>query len=256
MDRKPSQRNAARVTEASTKLLNVWKDGQRAQLETVPFVLVRNPRRREYGIVITDRLEVRGPADATIEKAERLLWSYSDWVFEHYPKDAMPTGRCRDGGRLPFRGGMATLRLGMSAALAVPVGGEVELWLPVPKDAPEAEVRAALRELLKREARRVITDCWMRVHTHAPKLPVGWRLSCSRRSWGCCTRGGNIRLSWRLIALPDVEIEYVIAHELAHLQVFDHSKRFWEAVGRIYPDWEAPERRLDSIRPTERLDDV
>ena len=64
----------------------------------------------------------------------------------------------------------------------------------------------------------------------------------------------NIRLSWRLIALSDEEIEYVAAHELAHLMEFNHSPAFWREVGEILPDWRERHERIEARRMNEMLD--
>ena len=48
---------------------------------------------------------------------------------------------------------------------------------------------------------------------------------------------GSIRLNWRLIHLPPALIDYVVAHEVAHLVEMNHSPRFWAVVERLYPDW-------------------
>lgn len=54
---------------------------------------------------------------------------------------------------------------------------------------------------------------------------------------GSCTSHGHIRLNWRLVHLPVELIDYVVAHELAHLKEMNHSPRFWAVVASIYPDW-------------------
>ncbi|NEN76093.1 M48 family metallopeptidase [Pelistega sp. NLN82] len=65
----------------------------------------------------------------------------------------------------------------------------------------------------------------------------GLRLSKATRSWGQCNSKGIIGLNWRLIHLPPKQIDYVIAHELAHLKHMNHSKAFWQEVADIMPDY-------------------
>ncbi|MFQ6685882.1 M48 family metallopeptidase, partial [Bordetella pertussis] len=65
-----------------------------------------------------------------------------------------------------------------------------------------------------------------------------WRLSSAATRWGSCTSDGNIMLNWRLIHFAPAIIDYVIAHELAHLREMNHSQDFWTEVGHILPGFE------------------
>ena len=63
------------------------------------------------------------------------------------------------------------------------------------------------------------------------------RLSNARTRWGSCSSRSGIRLHWRLVHLSPALIDYVVAHEVAHLVEMNHSPRFWAVVERLYPDW-------------------
>src|ERR1700761_5810510 len=54
--------------------------------------------------------------------------------------------------------------------------------------------------------------------------------------WGSCARGGNLSFSWRLIFAPEAVIDYVVAHEVAHLVHMNHGVRFWRLVEKLHPD--------------------
>lgn len=89
-----------------------------------------------------------------------------------------------------------------------------------------------------------------RLTLYAEKLgmtvPV-FHLSNARTRWGSCNAAGVIRLNWRLIQLPLALIDYVVAHELAHLIEMNHSKAFWKVVAQIYPDYRLAQRELKQI---------
>ena len=75
-----------------------------------------------------------------------------------------------------------------------------------------------------------------RIAIYAPALnvpPPPFRLSRAKTRWGSCNSRGLVTLNWRLIQLPLHLIDYVVAHELAHLIEMNHSKAFWEVVGRV-----------------------
>ena len=99
-------------------------------------------------------------------------------------------------------------------------------------------------DFLRREARR---ECAERAHLFARR--IGQRVSRvsvrdPKGRWGGCSHRGRLSFSWRLILAPEWVLDYVIAHEVAHLVEMNHGRRFWRLVERLYPD---------SLRPREWL---
>ena len=75
-------------------------------------------------------------------------------------------------------------------------------------------------------------------------------LSSAQTRWGSASADGSIRLNWRLVHLPMSTIDYVVAHELAHLRHMDHSPRFWDVVRSVMPDYEVVRSGLrDDVLP-------
>lgn len=70
-------------------------------------------------------------------------------------------------------------------------------------------------------------------------------LSDSEHMWGSCGKDGVLRIHWRLIQAPRVALEYVCAHEVAHLRHRHHDPAFWQALGELMPDWEAAKEVLE-----------
>lgn len=68
-----------------------------------------------------------------------------------------------------------------------------------------------------------------------------------RTRWGSCSQAGNLNFNYKLIYLPDKIIDYVIVHELCHLDEFNHSRRFWFLVSEIIPDYRILRRELKEI---------
>ncbi|MCB1945628.1 MAG: M48 family metallopeptidase, partial [Thauera sp.] len=110
-------------------------------------------------------------------------------------------------------------------------GGE-ELLLPAGVDPQRALVRALRARALAWYRGRVEEFC------HRLGVPVSAvSLSSAATRWGSCSTRSGIRLHWRLIHLEPALIDYVVAHEVAHLAEMNHSPRFWAVVERLYPDW-------------------
>ena len=115
------------------------------------------------------------------------------------------------------------------------------LRIGLPTSASPEQIRDATQAWLMRRAKELFAE---RLDYFAPRLGVAWkRLSLSSAStrWGTASADGAIRLNWRLIHHKLDVIDYVVAHELSHLKVMDHSPQFWDTVKSVMPDY--PERR-------------
>lgn len=96
-----------------------------------------------------------------------------------------------------------------------------------------------VRDWLCAEAR---TEIIRRVRTKAMTLgrqPGRIAIRDQRTRWGSCSHSGNLNFSWRLIMAPEPVLDYVVAHEVAHLRELNHGRRFWALVERLCerPDW-------------------
>ncbi|MDO5531024.1 M48 family metallopeptidase [Sutterella sp.] len=233
----------------------------------IPYVIRENGRRRRLSLyAVGGALEARVPPGTTRREIEAFILRSADWVLaqirpgeEQRPR--LTADRLSDGVEIPWRGGRAVLRLGMKTCVKMPMGdGKLELWLKSPADAPKEKIRDELVGMLKEEADRVFNACFTRLigdASHLPqRLPFRISITSARGRWGSCSAKGSIRLTWRMMALTDGEIEYVIAHELAHLVEFNHSARFWAEVGRICPGWEEAEKQMRARKPDELLHDL
>jgi predicted metal-dependent hydrolase len=93
----------------------------------------------------------------------------------------------------------------------------------------ESEARVAARELISALAEE-----------EAPRIGVSYqriRTGAQRTLWGSCSPTGCLSFNWRLVLAPPAVLDYVVIHELCHLQVRDHSPRFWRLVDRHCPEW-------------------
>ena len=129
--------------------------------------------------------------------------------------------------------------------------GEAKLrggWLHVPvlgETQQTAHVRAALVSWFRRQAAERLperVEAWRsKVGTPMPRVIV----ADQQKRWGSCNHRGTIRLNWRIIQAPMRLIDYVVVHELVHLLHRGHGRDYWQAVGRVMPDYE---RRREELR--------
>jgi predicted metal-dependent hydrolase len=215
----------------------------------LPYRL-RRARRRSIGFQIDDQgLTVSAPRWVPLREIESAIVEKRRWIVakqrewnEWRARRRLPVVRFVEGGRLPYLGGHVTLRLGADGGTR---RTDSDLRLALPPDATELQVRDVVQAWLQAEARQVFAE---RITCFADRISAryaGWTLSSARTQWGSCTHDGRIRLSWRLIHFALPVIDYVVAHELAHLQELNHGPRFWSAVAQLLPGFE-PAR--DEIR--------
>ncbi|HZY16523.1 MAG TPA: SprT family zinc-dependent metalloprotease [Ramlibacter sp.] len=136
--------------------------------------------------------------------------------------------------RHDFREAGGVLR---SEPQALPGEARQTLHIGLPRTAQPGQIRDAVQAWLMRHAKDLFTQ---RLDHYAPLLGVQWRrltLSSAGTLWGTAHSDGTIRLNWRLVHFRLPVIDYVVAHELSHLRVMDHSPRFWDTVRSVVPDY-------------------
>jgi predicted metal-dependent hydrolase len=134
------------------------------------------------------------------------------------------------GARLPVEGVPLTVAPGRGRAIRIE--GE-RLLVP----GPEGRAGAALAGWLKARARDRLAAASDR-HAAALGRPYArLTLRDTRSRWGSCSAAGGLNYSWRLILAPAEVLDYVAAHEVAHLAEMNHSPAFWAVVERLYGDW-------------------
>lgn len=96
---------------------------------------------------------------------------------------------------------------------------------------------ARLRAFLKTEARNALLPAVEKYATQINKPFKRITLRDTRSRWGSCSSEGNLMFSWRLIMAPPAVLEYVAAHEVAHLAEMNHSPDFWAIVADMMPEY-------------------
>jgi predicted metal-dependent hydrolase len=123
------------------------------------------------------------------------------------------------------------------------------LHLGLPPTTTEQQIKDRVQGWLQTQARRLFGE---RLEVYAERLGVrhsAYALSSAATRWGSCTADGKIRLNWRLVHFPMSLIDYVVAHELAHLKEMNHSPRFWDTVESIFPEFREAREQLRSHPP-------
>ena len=209
---------------------------------------LRRSARKTLGLRIDHRgLTVGVPLRVGLREAEAFIRSHAGWVLEklHSRPPAQPVAAFEpvEGASVPFLGEAWQLRLGRgnNRVLWHEQGPDkvLELALRAGADARQLLLRGLQQRSLELFTHRVEEFC-LRLGRPMPAVA----LSNARTRWGSCSSRSGIRLHWRLIHLPLPLIDYVVAHEVAHLVEMNHSPRFWSVVESLYPGHVAARRAL------------
>jgi predicted metal-dependent hydrolase len=210
----------------------------------VTYTIKRSLRRRAISILVDEQgLRVGAPWDATHRAIERLLRKHSAWVLrklEEWQVRRTPAPRWADGERLMLLGSPFILKL-------LPERDDVYIdgaHLCVGTSSARMSVPKQVHEWLHEQALACFSE---RVAHYARLLGLDTPqvlLSSARTRWGSCHASGRIHLNWRLIQMPPRLLDYVVAHEVAHLIEMNHSRRFWHIVGELVPDHASRRKEL------------
>ena len=225
----------------------------------LPYTIRRSARRKKTVAVTVDSagsVLVVAPARLATDRLDAIVTRKAEWIVRRI--------RGVEGHGPPlspreFVSGESVLYLGRHYRLKVQPGvsGAAKLrgsWLHVPAPAGAqhiAYVRAALVSWFRRHAAERLPE---RVAAWQPKAGVPMPrviIANQQKRWGSCDQRGTIRLNWRIIQAPMRLVDYVVVHELVHLRHRGHGRDYWQAVGRVMPDYEG--RRADLTRCGPRL---
>jgi predicted metal-dependent hydrolase len=207
--------------------------------------VLRRASRRSIGIRIDDQgIVVSAPRWVGMGQVQAMLADKAGWVVRQHSlreqrRHAQQAARIdwRDGGRLPYLGRALTLRLGVGGGDPALSACGSDLWLPLPADAAAQRVRDTVQAWMQREAINLFEQ---RATHFATRLGVEVRaikLTSASTRWGSATACGVLRLHWRLLHFSPAIVDYVVAHEVAHLREMNHSARFWQTVDDLFPTW-------------------
>jgi predicted metal-dependent hydrolase len=209
------------------------------------YRLVR-ARRRTIGLTVeAEGVQVRAPRHATIADIEAFIREKECWIRKRLAAPRRVPFIWQAGARLPWLGRTVTLTLRHREAGAWFSEGELAFGLP-----DGASLRERALEWMRGRALELFSDRVAKLSGPHGLRVVSVGLSDAQTRWGSCGSKGRILLNWRLMMLPPHLIDYVAAHELAHLRELNHSPRFWDIVALLYPDHRAARHELNARAPT------
>jgi predicted metal-dependent hydrolase len=221
----------------------------------IPYQVVGSANARRSRIVVDGsgiRVIVPAGADA-IERAAQFVSAKRRWLYRASRSLSLapqPEERFLTGARVLFRGRRLKLTVAPSAADHITVACRSRFDVTLPRtvwagEQREAEARIAVKQWLQQRLREDGQELASRFATQLGVDVRSVRVLPMKKLWASCGRDKVIRLHPDLVRLPGRVFEYVMAHEVAHLVLRNHSPQFWRVVRRLVPDYVACRAALD-----------
>lgn len=197
-----------------------------------------NPRARRMIVKVnpaTGEVSVTAPSRRGLAHALDFARGEKDWIARQLAR-APGAVALAPGAVVPFRGVNHEIRA--AAKGPAPVWREDGvIWVR----GRQAHAQRRVLDFLKTEARKTFEARALDYAAQVGVLPSRITVRDTASRWGSCSSARSLSFSWRLILAPDFVLDYVVAHEVAHLREMNHSPRFWAHVKSLVADRDAPQ---------------
>ena len=233
------------------------------------YTIRRSPRRKKTVAVTVDPtggILVVAPERVATERLDSIVGRKAEWIVRRIRRAsahgaALSPREFVSGESVLYPGRHYRLKVNPQDTGSAKLRGG---WLQVPGGGggqDPAEIRAKIRAKIRAEVRGgVVSRFRRRAAERLPERVAAWhakagvpmphvKLASQQKRWGSCDQAGTIRLNWRIIQAPMRLVDYVVVHELVHLRHRGHGRDYWQAVGRVMPDYERRRRDLRERGP-------
>lgn len=199
----------------------------------------RNPRARRISVRVDagdGSIALTVPWHTSVERGIGFVRGQRDWLKARLA--AIPD-------RVEFAPGSRFSFMGQQVMVARAERGPTHLADGVlhVAGAPEFAARR-VRDWLKAQARRTLAEKAHALAARNGRKVAAIRIRDTRTRWGSAATDGTLAFSWRLVLAPPEVLDYVVAHEVAHLTHMNHGAEFWALVARLCPGFEQPRQWL------------
>ena len=215
----------------------------------IPYRLVRSDAVRKLKLHMTmDEFLVTVPETATEPDIQLALSRKHKWIIENYEalqekyEQTHKVARFRTGAKLPYWGRLTKLTTQLADVSKPSVSYRNGFYVEHPNYASSRAhddgLEAALHEFLKQQFTLEAMALIGKYSSVLGTMPRRLRIMKMSKRWGSCTPAGAISLDWRLVYAPKRVAGYVVAHELTHLRMNNHSPRFQALLRQVHGDYE------------------
>jgi predicted metal-dependent hydrolase len=213
-------------------------------MTTVPYRIRRSDRARYARILVdADGVEVVVPRRFPMREVPPFVEEKRRWIERtlrriRQSQLEVPPPRLEDGGEVPYLGERLVLRVRVEPGRVRPhVARRGDQLHVAVGERGQQPVRDALERWYRRRAREEVETRLDEATARTGVPYASLQIRGQRSRWASCSSSGAMSFNWRLLLAPEEILDYVIEHEVAHLEVHDHSERFWGLLASREPGW-------------------
>ncbi|MEL0002007.1 MAG: SprT family zinc-dependent metalloprotease [Rhodospirillales bacterium] len=186
------------------------------------------------------------PSEAKLPEARRFMSKRTRWIAERRA-EAHEITPFALGSAVPFLGRMRKIVQDKSANDPLIVFGDQILIA-----GPGSSVKSSVYRFFKAEALRRLVESTSKYAAKSDVTVKRVSIRDAKTRWGSCSADGRLSFSWRLVMAPEHVLDYVAAHEVAHLKHMNHSPEYWTHLAGLFPEFKSSERWLKENGPSLR----
>ncbi|WP_225340442.1 M48 family metallopeptidase [Lysinibacillus capsici] len=216
----------------------------------IPYEVKWSNRRKTIAIAVNSNgVYVTAPTDTPQEKVASVVYQKAEWIRKqlvHFNEmnDSIHYRLFLAGEKLPYLGRQYRLKIEKGKSILYPsfIFQHGVFIAKLPEDTAEEDHRKILLPLyehwVKVKGEAFVRNRITRFTVKLQQEPSAIKIKDQQQRWGSCTANGQVLINWRILLAPVSIVDYVLAHELAHLKYMDHSKEFWITLGMLIGDYE------------------
>ena len=208
------------------------------------YYIIRSKRKTIAIHIVDGEVIVKAPLRMPKSNIDEFVNSKQDWIKKSL---AVSLDKKEQRENFALKVGDSILLLGKSCSVVERVGSRAGFdgeFFYVPLGVSQERIKRLCINIYKKIAKKYITE---RVVVFSNKMalnPKCIKITSAAMRWGSCSIKGTINFSWRLMMADEDVVDYLVVHELAHLIVMNHSKKFWEIVQKVLPDYKERQAKL------------
>ncbi|WP_299775433.1 SprT family zinc-dependent metalloprotease [uncultured Pseudoteredinibacter sp.] len=211
----------------------------KASRPELPGIQLIRSKRKSLAITIeAGRVIVRAPLRLPKSEIQAFILKKQAWILRTVKSQSeqlaeVPQRQYIDGEYLPWRGRSLCLRLKPRKRITERIGDELYTSI-----AEKSQIEERVQAWYRKESKLVLTQKVERLTAaHGLKF-AEVKVRKNKRRWGHCTSKGVLQFNWLIMLAPESVIDYLVAHEVAHLRHFNHGPEFWRLVACFEPDYQ------------------
>lgn len=225
------------------------------QTKTIPFEVIRKPRMKNTYIQVTaEGVLVKTNKSTSMKSIEAFVEQKAGWILKHLETQAQKAKEreLKTGSKLYYLGQAYEMEILHHASLKkMHLRFDNERFVfEVPQEPSQDELLSLLDAFYKQEAQKQIEPMVAKWSTIMQLLPTHVSYRKAKTRWGSCSGRNRLSFNYYLMKLPLALIEYVVVHELAHIEHKNHSEAFWGLVEQYMEDYQ---ERKKALRAFEKL---